>query len=300
MNPVTRAVYFLRQALRLLRTSPWLSVVSVLTLAVSLSIIGLLAMVLFAADGLIADLGDKLTISVYVADGTTKDRMTEIETRLRAHPGVKAVRALTREADRERNRKLLDPELLAGLDQEAIPGQPVLELELDSTLASRGDLDRLVTWAEKTEDVDSVEDVEFGAEKLRLLFAMVEILRTVGVVLSGILLASALFFVLSTVRMGVYSRRQEIEILTLMGATPRFVRAPFLVEGALHGLTGALVAMAFLGLLHMELQALVRDMYRINFEASLLPPGMVVWLLVGGPLLGLLASGVSVGRYLRV
>lgn len=300
MSILPRTTYFLHQALRLARTSPWLSLVSVLTLAVSLSLIGLLAMVLFAANGLIDDLGARLTISVYVADGTPKDRMSEIETRLRAHPGVRAVRALSREADRERNRKLLDPKLLAGLDEEAIPGQPLLELELDSGLASRGDLDALIAWAKKTREVESVEDVEFGAEKLRLLFAAVEILRTVGAVLAAVMLASALFFIFSTVRLGVFSRRQEIEVLSLMGATPRFVRAPFLIEGALQGLMGALVAMGFIWLLHLELQSLVRDMYRINMEASLLPPGMVLWLLIGGPALGLLASGVSVGRYLRV
>ena len=300
MNALPRISYFLQQAFRLARTSPWLSVVSVLTLAVSLSLIGLLATVLFAANGLIDELGARLTISVYVADGTPRDRMTEIETRLRAHPGVRAVRALSREADRERNRKLLDPELLAGLDEEAIPGQPMLELELDSGLASRGDLDTLIAWAKKTREVESVEDVEFGAEKLRLLFAAVEILRTVGLVLAAVMLASALFFVFSTVRLGVFSRRQEIEVLSLMGATPRFIRAPFLIEGALQGLLGSLVAMAFIWLLHLELQSLVRDMYRINMDASLLPPSMVLWLLISGPALGLLASGVSVGRHLRV
>jgi len=213
---------------------------------------------------------------------------------------VRAVQALSREADRERNRKLLDPALLAGLDEEAIPGQPMLELELDSGLASRGDLDELIAWAKKTKEVEAVEDVAFGADKLRLLFAAVEILRTVGFVLAAVMLASALFFVFSTVRLGVFSRRQEIEVLSLMGATPRFVRAPFLIEGALQGLLGALVAMGFIWLLHLELQGLVRDVYRINMEASLLPPSMVMWLLIGGPALGLLASAMSVGRYLRV
>lgn len=300
MNVLPRVTYFLQQAVRLARTSPWLSTVSVLTLAVSLSLIGLLAMVLFTANTLIEELGERLTISVYVVDGTPKERMTEIETRLRAHPGVRAVRALSREEDRERNRKLLDPALLAGLDEEAIPGQPMLELELNSGLASRGDLDALIAWAKKTREVESVEDVEFGAEKLRLLFAVVEILRTVGLVLAAVMLASALFFIFSTVRLGVFSRRAEIEVLSLMGATPRFIRAPFLIEGALQGLLGALVAMAFIWLLHQELQGLVRDIYRINLEASLLPPGMVLWLLIGGPTLGLLASGVSVGRHLRV
>lgn len=300
MNPLARMTYFIGQAVRLLRTSPWLATISVLTLAVSLSVVGVLAIGLLGAERLVHQLGERLTISVYITDGTSRERTSEIEARIKSHPGVTSVRLLSREADRERNRKLLDPALLAGLDQEAIPGQAVLELELDSGLASRGDLDALVAWAEKTKGVDAVEDVDFGADKLRLIFAVVEIVRSVGFVVAGILLASALLFVFSTVRFAVYSRREEIEILALMGATPRFIRAPFLIEGATQGLLGSLVAMGLLHALHSELYTLVRDVYRIHLDWSLLPPGMILWLLVAGPLLGLLASGVSVGRYLRV
>jgi len=300
VNPISRVLYFLQQALRLLRTSPWLAAISVLTLAVSLSVVGVLAMGMLGAERLIDQLGERLTISVYISDGTSSQRTSQIEQRVKSHPGVTHVRLLTREADRERNRKLLDPALLAGLDQEAIPGQAVLELELDSGLASRNDLEALIQWAEKTKGVEAVEDVDFGADKLRLIFAIVEIVRSVGFVVASILLASALLFVFSTVRLAVYSRREEIEILALMGATPRFIRAPFLIEGAAQGLFGAVVAMGLLSALHSELYALVRDVYRIHLDWSLLPAGMIIWLLVAGPLLGLLASGVSVGRYLRV
>jgi cell division transport system permease protein len=189
---------------------------------------------------------------------------------------------------------------MQGLDEDAIPGQPVLEVDIDAKLASRGDVDALLQWTTALRGVQSVQDVEFGAEKLRLLFALVEIARTVGAVLTVVLLASAMFFVFSTIRLAVFSRRDEIEILTLVGATPLFVRLPFLVEGALQGLAGAALAMGLLGLLHMELQGLVRDIYMLEVNWSLLPPGMIVWLLLGGPAVGLTASALSVGRYLKV
>jgi cell division transport system permease protein len=300
MNPMTRGLYFVGAALRMMRASPWLNAISVLTIAVSLSLCGLFAMAFFNAHTLIADLGSSLTIQVYLADETPRERVEQIATRLKGHDGVRRVRALSAEADRERNRRLLDPALLEGLDEEAIPGQPVLELELDSALASRGDLERLVVWARQIEKVESVEDVAFGAERLRLLFAVLEIVRSVGAALSVVLLASAVFFVFSTVRLAVWSRRDEIEILALIGATRRFIRSPFLIEGALQGLLGALVAIVAVGLLHLELEGLVRDVYLLNVGPSLLPPGMVMWLLCGGPTLGLLASALSISRHLRV
>ncbi len=300
MSATLRLISFLRAALRLMRGSPWLNAVSVLTIAASLSLCGLFAMAFFNAHTLIDELGSSLTIQVYLEPDTPEERIGQIEARLREHEGVKRVRALSSEADRERNRKLLDPALLEGLDDEAIPGQPVLALELDSSLASRGDLEALVHWAGQIEAVEAVEDVAFGAERLRLLFAVLEIIRSVGVVLSAVLLASALFFVFTTVRLAVWGRRREIEILSLMGATPNFIRAPFLLEGALQGLLGAVVAIVAVGLLHLELEGLVRDVYLLQVQPSLLPPGMVLWLLVGGPCLGVLASGLSLGRAFKV
>lgn len=295
-----RPGYVARQALQLVRSSPWLTAVSALTIALALTLVGLFAMVLFNASRLLQDLGQSLTLSVYVAETAAPASLAAIEGRLRAHEGVKTVRTLTREQDRARNRKLLDGELLQGLDEAAIPGQPVLEVEIDADLASRGDVDELVKWAQGISGVQGVEDVEFGAEKLRLVFAVVEIARTIGVVLSIVLLASAMFFVFSTIRLGVFSRRDEIEILSLVGATPGFVRLPFLVEGALQGLVGAVVAMLLLGLLHLELRSLVLDVHLLNVSWSLMPPGMVAWLLIGGPTVGLTASALSVGRYLKV
>ena len=294
-----RLRYVLRQAWLLVGASPWLTAVSALTIALALTLVGLFAMVQFNASRLLRELGQSLTVQVYLKDGTPPPVAAQVEQRVRGRDGVRAVRALSREQDRARNRKLLDPELLQGLDEAAIPGQPVLEVEIEAELASRGDVEALVAWTKGLHGVDAVEDVAFGAEKLRLLFAGVEIARTIGFVLSVVLLASAMFFVFSTIRLSVFSRRDEIDILGLVGATPTFIRIPFLVEGVLQGLCGAVLATLLLGGLHLELRGLVRDVYMLNVPWSLLPPGMIAWLFVGGPAVGLVASALSVGRYLR-
>ena len=277
-----------------------MTTVSALTMAVALGLIGLFAMVFFNANEIIDHMGDSLQISVYLEADISERQIEEVAAQVRTHPGVEALEILSAAADRERNRKLLDPALVAGLDEEAIPGQPVLELRLTGSLAARGDLEALIEWAEKIRGVALVEDVEFGASRLRLLFAIVEIVRVVGVVLSLVLLVSAMFFVFITIRLAVFSRRDEIEILRLVGATPNFIRMPFFVEGLMQGLVGALVAMLFVVLLHVEVRSLLRDFYMLNVTWSLLPSGMVIWLLVGGPVFGLLASGLSVSRYLKV
>ena len=292
--------YVLHQAFLLVRSSPWLTAVSALTIALALTLVGLFAMVLVNASHLMHSLGESLTIPVYLHEAATTPDVKAVEAQIRQRKGVKSVKFLTPQQDRERNKKAMTPELLEGLDEAAIPGQPVLEVELEADLASRGDVEELAKWAASLKSVKSVDEVPTGAEKLRLLFALVEIARTVGLVLSIVLLASAMFFVFSTIRLGVFARRDEIEILSLVGATPSFIRLPFLVEGALQGLAGAIVAMLLLGLLHLELRGLVRDVHLLNLSWSLMPPGMIAWLVLGGPTVGLTASALSVGRYLKV
>lgn len=299
MKHAPRIGYVLGQAMLLVRSSPWLTAVSSVTIALALTLVGLFAMVLFNANHLMRSLGESLTIPVYLHDTATKAEIATVEAQIRQRNGVKSVKFLTPQQDRDRNKASMTPELLDGLDEAAIPGQPVLEVELEADLASRGDVEELAKWAAGLKSVKSVDEVPTGAEKLRLLFALVEIARTVGLVLSVVLLASAMFFVFSTIRLGVFSRRDEIEILSLVGATPSFVRLPFLVEGALQGLVGALVAMILLGLLQLELRGLVRDVHLLNVSWSLMPAGMIVWLLLGGPAVGLTASALSVGRYLK-
>ena len=300
MKRTPRVGYILQQAFLLVRSSPWLTAVSALTIALALTLVGLFAMVVVNANRLMHSLGESLTIPVYLHDAATSQDVAAVEQQIRARKGVKSVKFLTSQQDRERNRQAMSPELLDGLDEAAIPGQPVLEVELEADLASRGDVEELAKWAAGLKSVKSVDEVPTGAEKLRLLFALVEIARTVGLVLSIVLLASAMFFVFSTIRLGVFARRDEIEILALVGATPSFIRLPFLVEGALQGLCGAVVAMALLGLLHLELRGLVRDVHLLNLSWSLMPPGMIAWLVLGGPAVGLTASVLSVGRYLKV
>ncbi len=299
-NQGARPAYVLSQAWRMMRTSLWLTAVSSLTIALALTLVGLFATVLFNASVLMRELGQSLTLSVYLNENATAEQADAVRTKLEGHKGIKKVRALTRDQDRARNKKLLSKDLLEGLDEAAIPAQPMLEVEIDADLASRGDVEALLTWTQALRGVESVQDVEFGAEKLRLLFALVGIARSIGVVLTVVLLASAMFFVFSTIRLAVLSRRDEIEILSLVGATPSFIRLPFLAEGALQGLAGAVLAAVLLGLMHLELRSLVRDVYMLNVSWSLLPPGMVVWLVLGGPTVGVCASALSVGRYLRV
>jgi cell division transport system permease protein len=136
-------------------------------------------------------------------------------------------------------------------------------------------------------------------DKIRLGLAFVGVFRTLAWSICIVLLTAAVFFVFSTIKMAVHARSAEIEILRLVGATPRFIRIPFFIEGLLQGVVGSIIAFVVVVYLHSRLDAYISEEKLLDVSLDLIPTAMIVWFFVGGILLGFLGSMVSIGRYLR-
>jgi len=140
------------------------------------------------------------------------------------------------------------------------------------------------------------KDVRFGEEWVAHLDQLKRLAGIVGLVIGLAFAAVALVIIGTTIRMARLQRTREIRILRLVGATDGFIRAPYLVEGALKGLLGGLVALALTWGAFALLRGAQPD---VAFQPVFLPGGLVGLGLAAGTLLGLLASAVSVGRHLR-
>jgi cell division transport system permease protein len=149
-----------------------------------------------------------------------------------------------------------------------------------------------------------VTGVDYGEEAVERLSAISTALRYGGWVAFVVVLLATVVIVSATLQLAIYSRREEIEIQKLVGATDRFVKAPFLIEGCLQGLFGALVALA--GLLAFErlvgpgMASLFSFLVGPGGMAPLLEPRLALGLLAAGCGLGLGGSFIAVGRFLRV
>ncbi len=145
-------------------------------------------------------------------------------------------------------------------------------------------------------------EVDYGAAWLERLQALLAGARTAGLALLALLAGGTAVLVSNTLRLAVFARREEIEIMKLVGATDAFVGAPFLIEGALQGLLGGgLAAGALLGL-HAALAP--RVVAAVGLAAPLTREAVLPWPLLlglagGGALLGLTASGLALFRWLR-
>jgi cell division transport system permease protein len=149
-----------------------------------------------------------------------------------------------------------------------------------------------------------VVDVRYGQDDVERVTALLGVTRVSAFVLGLALCFATILIIYNTIRLTLYARRDEIEIMSLVGATASFVRAPFVLEGAIQGLLGGAAAVA--ALLAVEEALLVGLERALSFargagvELELVPPPYLFGLVLAGCALGVVGSLLAVGKFLRI
>jgi len=296
-----RPLYFLRRGAANLVHAPVLTVITVLTVGISLVLVGFLAFLLVEADRLLEETTGGFQMTVYLEPDLSVSEGEELAAVvLEQWPEVSRAVVFSAPQDFERNKALLPPEVLLGLEEDLIPAQPYMEVTTDIRQLHGEKLDRMVAWFRSLEQVEGVDEILMGSEKLRVAFTLLESFRFVAGVIVIVVVFASLFFVLATIRLSAHARREEIDIMLLVGATKTFVRLPFYLEGMLAGLSGGVLAYAVVWALETRITAELHAEGLTGVNIELLPGGMVLGLLGGGLFLGLLGAVLGVGRYLRL
>ncbi len=296
-----RPWYFLRRGAANLIHAPVLTVITVLTVGISLVLVGFLAFLLIEADRLLEETTGGFQMTVYLEPDLSVQEGEELAAVvLEQWPEVSRAVVFSAPQDFERNKALLPPEILQGLEEELIPAQPYMEVTTDIRQLHGEKLDQMVGWFRSLEQVEGVDEILMGSEKLRVAFTLLESFRFVAGVIAIVVVIAALFFVLATIRLSAHARRDEIDVMLLVGATKTFVRVPFYIEGMLAGLCGGALAYAVVWALETRITAQLRAEGLLGVSIDLIPSGMGFALLGGGVALGLLGAVLGVGRYLRL
>jgi len=290
---VARLGYFARTALRGLAASPIPSGVAVATIATTLLLVGALALLIGNMQGLLDRVADDLRVTAYLADGLSDAARATLIDRARELPGVESVTLVTKEEALRRFRAGAGGRsgLLEGLEENPLPAS--LELGLAAPARSAEGLRRT---SAALAALPGVSQVASSQDWVDGYVRAVDLLRAVGAVLGGVLGLAALLIVANTIRLAVYARRDELEILALVGASRAVVGIPFLLEGALQGTAGGALALGLLyGLFRLSLPALGHELELVlGFAAPrFLPPLGMLALVGAGTALGLLGSLLS-------
>jgi len=289
-----RLSYFLRRAADGMARRPRVALVAAGTIFVAALVTGVFASALHAAGRLISRWSGEVQISVYLEPGA--DLQAARAAAAAAAPG-RAVEAVPAEEALRRFRAALGSQgaLLDGIGPGVLP--PSIEVRAPGIrLAEAQGL------AARLKAIPGASQVDFGNAWLEQVERVLARLRWVGLALLGALAGGAAVLVANTLQLGVFARRDEIEIMKLVGATDAFVQVPFLIEGLVQGTVGgllaagALLAGAALGLPRLAgALALAVPLAR----GDLLPGALLGALVAGGGGLGLLASALAVHRELK-
>jgi cell division transport system permease protein len=289
-----RPLHFTRRAIEAMVRGPYVTLTGTGTIFVAVLVTGLFAVTVSGGERLLAAWAGEVRISVYLSAGADLARAREAAAALAPGRAVEAVPAA------EGLRRLAaslgeQAHILDGVGADALPD--AVEVAVPGI-----SLEEARALAERLRGVPGAADVDFGTAWLERLEALLRRARLAGVVLLSLLTAGTAVLVSNTLRLAVFARREEIEIMKLVGATDAFVGAPFLIEGLLQGLLGGgLAAAALLGVhaaVAPRLAAAVGLATPLT-RAAVLPWPLLGALVGGGALVGLLASGLALARYLR-
>ncbi|MBI3180896.1 MAG: ABC transporter permease [Myxococcales bacterium] len=298
MSVVAKATYFFRTALHGMWHAPFVHVIAVATIAIAVFSFGLAYGAARWVEALLSSIGGEVQMTVYLAQDTPPEQAEELARALASRAGGGA-----RVVPKEEALRRLSSEL-GGLGGalEALPVNPLpqsIEVELPAGRRQVGEVREL---AEKVRALPMVAAVDYGEEALARLEAVARLLRFGGLAGFAVVVLTTVVIVSATLQLAIYARREEVEIQKLVGATDRFVRVPFLIEGLLQGLLGSALALLGLWLLSWAVGSELAEAFAFLAPAErvlLIDPRRAGELLAVGCGLGLLGSLVAVRRFLR-
>lgn len=282
-------MYTIREALAAFARSPLLTLLSAMMVALALFVVGLFTVVAYNLHGALERIEERVEVVAYLRDDTREAEIQAVENRLLEMEEVSSVRYVSKaEALRIAQEDIPEfEELFTGVETNPLPAS--LEIALHPGFRTPEAVARV---ADVSADSPIVEAVLFGQDWV----ARIHLLRRVGAVGTSILGAAfalvASLIIATAVRIAIFARRDEIQIMRLVGATNGFIRRPFLLEGFLTGLAGGILAVVMT-------YAVYRAGIRWVLPLDWIPIQWTILGIVAGGFFGTIASGFAIRRYLR-
>ena len=299
---MSRLSFFLGEAYRALRRNAAPSIAAVVTIAVTVLLVGVLVPVLEASGSKTDDVRDQLELKVFLFNDATQGEINNLQNRIEGIQHVDSVEYVSpAEALKILEARLEDKSLLDELNSNPLP--PAFNVKLD-------DPDNLESVQAALSPPDStgkpqpissaIDDIVTG-EQTQAIRSVTGAVKVLLLAIAILLALASLFLIGNTIRLSIYARRREVEVMQLVGATNWFIRWPFVIEGVVVGMVGAGIAVGIMIVAKaIIVDPLSDDLTLIdNFNTIAFGP-LVASLVIGAMVLSALGSGVTLRRFLRI
>ena len=294
--------FFFNEAVNSLVRNWVMSMAAIVTVLVSMFVLGLGLIMFFNFQHAISDLRNKLEIEVFIKNTASPAQIDDLGDEIRAMPEVKDVYLVSKEEALDRLRKSLQghEDVLDALSGNPLP--PSYEITLK-------DPERIVEVAGRFFDNPVIDNtpgthdgVKYGGETSERVLRVTTIFLIAGAGFVALLTMASVLLISNTTRLSIFARRREVEIMRLVGATNWFIRWPFVMEGIFTGMLGAAAAAIMVMLTNrFVIESVANKMPFLPFNAEAVPMFWLVLLVItGGTLLGSVGSGLALRRFLKI
>jgi cell division transport system permease protein len=302
-----RIFFFIAEALRALRRSSAPSLAAIVTVVMTTLLLGVFIPVIRASSTTTQTVQDQLALYVYTFQDTTKNQAKAVQKKIDKVPHVESTEFVTPKEGLK--------QLKGEIGEDAI-GQGIHELQGKNPLPFS-----VIVNPDNANDLRSIqrdimppgpngkpkpispaiEEVNDGQETANAIRTVTNAVKIVLSVIAVLLLIASLLLVANTIRLSIYARRREVEVMRLVGATNWFIRWPFVIEGLLVGLTGAAIAVGMLWVGKVTIiDPLAENLELVNNFSTVGFVPLIVVLLAASIVVSALGSGITLRRFLRV
>ncbi len=297
--------YFLKEALINLKRNASTGVGSMITIFLSLFIIGVFFFMNTMIQSVVDQMEDKVSITAYVLDEATDENINTMMSTIEKMGYVESVSFTTKEQALE---NFKESESNLGM-VDALDGDNPLPRSIEVELTDPQQVENVAaqiiadpTFAKICDRPDNPsESVMYGQRSVEKLFTVTNILRYAGIAAVILLVFVTLIFINNTIRLAIMARRREIAIMRLVGATKGFIRGPFVMEGVIHALIGSILAILCLALIKVAVSPHITNLIQwlpLHISAAEFIAVSIVLIIIG-VLIGLFGSALAMRRYLK-
>lgn len=284
-------LYMFRLAAQSILHEKWINLLSVLVVAACFAIISIVLFSVYNVEMATRKLTEEFSIMLYLKEDISPEESKNVIDMLKKDSAIKTVRYISKdEAMKELASALKDTAyVLEGFDKNPLPDS--VEIRLDEKAVAPESVKIL---ADRLRKINGVNEVEYGEKFLSSIYSIRKGVRTLGTVFTIIMSAGIIFICFSTVKILFHRKGKEIEIYKLLGAKRGFIRAPFIIEGAVVGLSGSLLAL--IGILSLYYMLMRFSLEIPLFQSLIFPANIFLFLPLAGLLLGITGATIAIGR----
>lgn len=295
-----RVHYFVERAFVNLKQNLLITLLTIGTITLAFLILSLALLIYVNLERVTENWSDRVQVTAYFENSLSTSDLASLKSKIRALEGTADVHYVSQEEALQKFYARLKGQeaLLDGVSSDVLPAS--LEIQLKK---AHRDSASISLYVERLKKIPLINEVQYGEEWVKRFSHFMDLIRFAGILVAGFIVLAVVFIVANTIKLTIYARKDELELMGLVGATRLFIKIPFLIEGVVQGVVGAALALLFLLGVYLAFLQNADFFFSFNtMEAGLLflPLSYLAAILFAGAALGFLGSLASLKRFISL